>query len=281
MRWLVFGLLLFAAFGGRLAHAEAVASGETIRLSIMPFNSTMALIKTHQPLVRHLEKALGQRVLINTSADYFTHINELLAGQYDLAITGPHFGSMAADRGAVLLFRYRAVLQPVFVVRNDSPIKTLDDMRGQRIALSSRLSISSIGGVKWLQDGGLLLDKDYFLTERSTHGAAIASVAVGELDAALTTHTPLKQIPEDVRSKIRVLPMDIHSPHLMTLVNGKLGKVQIERIRKALLSFQESPEGRDFFRETSYLGYESVSAADLRSLRPYIDLTVQMMRQGR
>jgi phosphonate transport system substrate-binding protein len=181
----------------------------------------------------------------------------------------------------VLLFRYRATLQPVFVVRNDSPIKSLDDLRGKHIGLSSRLSMSSMGGVKWLHDGGLVLDKDYFLTERSTHGAAIASVAVGDLDVAITTHTPLKQVPEDVRQKIRLLPIDIHVPHLMTLANSQLGKPQIERIRKALLSFQETAEGRDFFRETAYLGYVEITLADLKSLKPFIDLTVQMMRQGR
>lgn len=265
------------AFSG-LANAQ---QPPPIKLGIMPFNSTLALIKTHQPLTRYLEAQLGRSVIIHTSADYFTFVNELLNNQFDLAIAGPHFGSMARERGAVLLYRYQAVLQPVFVVRADSAIKHLDDLRGKRIGLSSRLSMSSIGGVKWLHDSGLRLDKDYQLVERSTHGAAIAAVAVGELDAALTTHTPLKQIPEDVRAKIRVLPLDIHVPHLMTLANPRLGAKEIERIRVALRNFPATPEGQEFFRETGYLGYADITPADMQSLKPYVELTVQMMRQGR
>jgi phosphonate transport system substrate-binding protein len=68
--------------------------------------------------------------------------------------------------------------------------------------------------------------------KRSTHGAAIAAVAVGEYDAAITTHTPLNQIPPDVRAKIRVLPVNIHAPHLMTLAHTRLGAGPVERARQ-------------------------------------------------
>lgn len=259
----------------------AVAERPPIKLGIMPFNSTLALIKTHQPLTRHLESQLQRHVAVYTSADYYTFVNELLDGQFDIAIVGPHFGSMARDRGAVLLFRYQADLQPVFVVRGDSDIRDLDGLRGKNIGLSSPLSISSIGGVKWLQDRGLKLNRDYRLVTHSTHGAAIAAVAIGEQEAALTTYTPLKQVPDDIRSKVRILPLDIHVPHLMTIANPNLGAAEIARIREALRSFQRTPEGQEFFRETGYLGYAEISQADIRALKPFVDLTLQLMREGK
>jgi len=275
-------LILTSALGGLLGMDLAQAQSlPPLKMGIMPFNSTLALIKTHQPLIQHLESKLGRRINVFTSTDYFTFVNELLDGHFDLAIAGPHFGSMAQERGSVLLFRYKADLQPVFVVRTDSNLKILDDLRGKRVGLSSRLSISSIGGVKWLQDKGLALSKDYQLVERSTHGAAIAAVAVGELDAALTTFTPLKQVPDDVRAKVRVLPLDIHSPHLMTLAHTRLGAQEIERVRNALRSFPETPAGRGFFQETGYGGYAEISASDLKTLKPFVDLTVEMMRQNK
>jgi len=269
---LAFGVvLMFAAVLGRAEEAP-------LRLGIMPFNSALALIKTHQPLRLHLERQLGRRVEIFTSADYYTFINELLAGHFDLAIAGPHFGRMASGRGWVPLVRYRADLQPVLVVAAGSPIQKLSDLRGKRIGLSSRLSISSIGGMKWLEEQGMRLGRDFQVFERATHGAAVAAVAVGELDAALTTYTPLRQIPEDVTSRVRVLPLDIRVPHLMTLVRQDLGGKVVEQVRAALLSFPDTAEGKAFFDATGYEGYQPVSAQDIARLQPLVSLTLQMMR---
>jgi ABC-type phosphate/phosphonate transport system substrate-binding protein len=67
-------------------------------------------------------------------------------------------------------------------------------------------------------------------------------------------------------------------PHLMTLAHGRLGAPAIEQVRKALLSFQKTPAGETFFRDTGYNGYVAVTPDDIEKLRPFVDLTVQMMR---
>lgn len=264
-----------------LALWAAEACGQTLaplRMGIMPFNSPVTLLKTHQPLIRHLEASLGRTVAVSTSTDYTTFVNQLLDGQFDIAIAGPHFASMARERGAILMLRYKADLQPVFVVQQASPIHRAEDLHGSRIGLSSPLSMSSIGGVKWLLDQGFVLGKDFRLRDYSSHGAAIAAVVVGDVDAALTTHTPLRQVPDDIRNKTRVLASDVRMPHLITVANQRLGQSEISRIRQALQSFEHTAAGRDFFRDTGYLGYSEVSAADLQNLKPFVELTVQMMR---
>lgn len=258
--------------------AEPVAP---LKLGIMPFNSALALIKTHQPLTTYLEKQLKRKITIYTAPDYVTYVKQLLAGDFDLAIAGPHFGAMASEQGQVPLFRYRAELLPLFVVRNESPVTTLKELRGKRIGLSSNLSISSIGGLKWLHDHGYKPGRDYQLREFATHGAAIAAVAVGELDAAVTTYTPLRQVPPDIRAVLRTLETGASIPHLMTLANASLGNNQIALIRAALESFQSSPEGIAFFRDTGYVGYAPVSAEDIASLQPLIELTRSLLDQAK
>lgn len=259
------------------ALVEAGFAAEPLRLGIMPFNSALSLVRTHAPLRDHLQARLGRPVEIFTSADYFTYINDTLDGRFDLLIAGPHFAVMASERGYLPLARYQAVLQPVIVVRKDAGIRGIADLRGKRIGLSSRLSISSIGGVRWLQDAGLQFGRDYQLQERATHGAAIAAVAVGELDAALTTYTPLRQAPADVQAALAELPTDIKVPHLMTLAHSRLGQAEIGRLRTALAEFPATQAGRGFFEQTGYLGYEDVSAADLKAMRPYVELTRRLM----
>ena len=77
--------------------------------------------------------------------------------------------------------------------------------------------VSSIGGIDWLRQQGLRPNVDFKVVEYSSHGAAVAAVAAGAADAAVTTHTPLRQIPEDLRQQVRLLASDIRMPHVMTL----------------------------------------------------------------
>ncbi|MEW5789857.1 MAG: phosphate/phosphite/phosphonate ABC transporter substrate-binding protein [Pseudomonadota bacterium] len=248
-----------------------------LRLGIMPFNSTLALIKTHQPLRQHLEASLGRPVEIYTSADYAAFHRDSLAGAFDLLITGPHFGVMCMEQGYVPLFHYKASLRPIFVVRADAGIRAADQLKGKRVGLSNRLSVSSIVGLKWLADNGLQAGRDFDVLEKSTHGAAIAAVAVGDLDAALTTYTPLKQVPPDVRAKVAELPTTVQVPHLMTLAQGRLGQATVDQVRDALAAFPATPEGLAFFKDTGYQGYDAIGPGDLKILQPYVPIVKQMM----
>lgn len=255
----------------------AAQAADSLKLGIMPFNSALALIKTHQPLRQALESRLGRPIEVYTEADYPAFVRESLGGRYDLLITGPHFAVMSIEKGYVPLVHYRAPLQPVFVVRPDSEISAPEKLRGRTIGLSSRFSISSIGGMWWLADKGLMSPRDYKIREYPTHGAAVAAVAVGEVDAALTTHTPLKQVPKDIRDRVTLLPSDIRIPHLMTLAHERLGASEIEALRRALAEFAGSEEGRRFFLETGYEGYDAVSDADIKALVPYVAIVRQQL----
>jgi len=256
----------------------AAETPQQLRLGIMPFNSTLALIRTHNPLRLHLQKELGQPVDIYTSADYVAFQKDSLAGEFDLLITGPHFGVMLLDAGYKPLVRYDTTLQPVFVLRKDSKITKVKDFRGKRIGLPNQLSLSAMGGLSWLREHGLVAGRDFTVLEKPTHGAAVASVAVGDIDAALTTYTPLKQIPADVRARIQVMPTDVKIPHLMTLAHERLGKKMIQRTLKVLTSFPATPEGELFFRDTGYHGYLPIDEESIEKLSPYVPIVKELMQ---
>jgi len=95
LRGFFLALLLTAAASGTSVLAEETP----LKFGIMPFNSTLALIKTHQPLRQALERHLGRPIEVYTEADYTSFVRESLAGRYDILITGPHFAVMSIDKG--------------------------------------------------------------------------------------------------------------------------------------------------------------------------------------
>ncbi|NTV11211.1 MAG: phosphate/phosphite/phosphonate ABC transporter substrate-binding protein, partial [Zoogloea sp.] len=168
-------LASLAALPVLLCSRPLSAQTQPLRLGIMPFNTPLSLMRAHQALRDSLATQLRRNVEIGTSADYITFLNDSLDARFDLLITGPHFGVMSMEKGYEPLFHYRAKLVPVFVVRTESNLHDPQKLRGKLIALSSRLSISSVGGLRWLEQHGLKVGRDIGVIEKPTHGAAIAA----------------------------------------------------------------------------------------------------------
>lgn len=265
-----------AALGLGLAAPRAFAqskAGEVqpLRMGVHPYNSTLALVAIHQPLVRYLEKALGRPVEFYTAADFDSYVASLLGGDYDLAICPPHFAVLASNRGMAPLVHYQLRLEPILLVRADGKLRTLKDLRGKRIAMADRTALIRIAVVKQLEENGLVAGRDYEIVEKPSHGASVAAAAVGEVDAGVITITILKQLPEDVQQQLRIIGTGISFPNLVTMAKRSFGTAELFRIRDALLAFQATAEGKEFFFKSGFGGYEEVKIAEFDSLKPYVD----------
>lgn len=263
-----------------LVGQPALSEESTLRLGILPYNSTLALIKTHQPLRQFLQAKLGRPVEIFTASDYQSYLREQLQGNYDLMITPPHFAVLAKDKGYIPLLHYKARLEPIMVMRKDDPSHNIQGLKGRRIAMVNRFAFVSIVGEKWMNDNAMRPQRDFTVIERPTHGAAIAAVAVGDADGALTTTTLLGQVPDDVRQQLRYVSFGVKLPHVAFMAHQRLGGAEIKRIKEALLAFASAPEGQVFFKETSYLGFEEISDSEMAVFQPYVVILKQQLGPG-
>lgn len=263
-----------------LIALPAFAGGESLRLGIMPFNSPLALLRVHQPLREHLQARLGMPVDIVTSPDFPRYVDDVRNGRFDVVILAPHFAILAyQDKGFRPLLHYRNLLEPLLVVRRDSSIQQPADIRGKAVAVASKLALVTIVGLQRFRQDGIAYPREVRLEERGTHGAAIAAVAVGEVDAALTVDTTLRQVPGDIQAKLRTIPLGVSLPHLVTMANPALGEPLIDKIRAALASFPDTDGGRRFFAETGYGGYDILDRQDVRQLTPYADIARQLLNE--
>lgn len=273
---------LFFLFCLLLLGSASVRSEEVLRVGVMPFNSQLALLRFHQPLREHLQARLGIPVEIRTSPDFPAYVKDVLGGRFDVIVLAPHFAVLAyQDAGYRPLFHYRNTLEPLLVVRRDSPIDSPADMRGRTVAVASKLALVSIVGLQRFRQEGVPYPQAIKLDERVTHGTAIAAVAVGEVDAALSVETTLRQVPPDVREKLRAINLGVSLPHLVTMANASLGDERIARLRAALAAFPETEAGRRFFVETGYGGYDPFTREDIRQLQPYADVVRQLLGEER
>lgn len=270
-----------AAAAAAVVPTATRAEARPLRVALLPFTDTMALLRMYQPLRSALGVRLGRPVELFTAADFAAHFADIREGDFDLAITGPHFGAWAVERGHRPLLRYKPMLRPLVVVRKDSGITDVSALRGRVVALSNRLSVSSISGEAWLASTGLRAGRDYRLQVSPTHTTAIMAVALGEVDAAITTHTPIRQAPEDVRGRLATIESPTGVPHLFTIANAAMPAAEAGAVRQALLDFAATAEGKAFLAESGYQDYVDITAADVAAMAPVIEvLTAILAEEG-
>ncbi len=247
-----------------------------LRVGLLPTQPTLALLRLYAPLRQGLLQGLGRPVEFYTAANFRAHLGDLRSQSFDLLITAPHLGVIAADLGYVPLFRYKVELRPAIIVAKNGGITSPAQLRNQRVLTADSMAALSLVAEYWLErDFNLVSGRDYDLIEASTHGNAIRGVALGDASAAISGTTPLRQASEAVRDKVSTIECPVVAPHQSILAHPRLGAGLIAEIRQTLAAFPDSSAGRDFFAATGFQGLLPLTEDDIQAARPYTDLLLK------
>lgn len=254
----------------------AVAGDEnlTIRFGIAPFSSAASIVKTHRPLRDYLSERLSSSVVIYTSVNHEAFLNDGLENRFDLIATPAHFAPFFIEKGFVPLVKYKTPLDLIFVVRNDSAIAKISDLKGKRVGIPDYLSLYYVVGARWLNEHKAQIG-DYAQVREPGHAAAISSVAAGKIDAAITGTPPFTLTAASFRSRLKAIEFEkVELPSLITMAHQSLGEETIAKLQAALKAFHTTKEGEEFFHFMGYDGYLTVTPSDIESanaFRPYVE----------
>lgn len=187
-------LILLLALG--MAGVSAAATAETYKISIMPrfFNDKLTAMMT--PLIEYLHQQTGLDIELVLASDNADYTKRLKAGTIAIGFQNPVvYTEVAPQHQAVASARefgenrYRGIV----IVRPDSPIKALKDLRGKHVMiagkntagayLSQKLSLSEIG----IPITDLKVDT---AAENREENVDIA-VSVGDVDAGFVRESSL------------------------------------------------------------------------------------------
>lgn len=125
--------------------APAVQAEEVIRVSGIPDENPTELARKYQPLVDHLEKSLGVKVVYVPVIDYGAAVSALSAGKIDFAwLGGFTFVQAKVMAGArpVVMRDIDREFHSVFIANTASGINKPEDMRGKSFAFGAKSSTS-------------------------------------------------------------------------------------------------------------------------------------------
>ena len=190
------GLALLLAFPGAGRPAEMPAEGadrpaveQPLLFGVVSFYYPRRMFLKYGPLVDYLTEHTGRRWELRLGATYDQTVNELCSGRLTAAYLGPltyvrAHAICGAEPVARLNTGGRETYQSYILVREDSPIRTLADLKGKRFAFGSALSTSShLVPRAILAEAGLELGRDISCLYLEHHEEAARAVESGEADA--------------------------------------------------------------------------------------------------
>lgn len=253
-----------------IAAAPAYPAGNEIVLGVFPYVTADQLIKSHAPLQRYISETLRRPVALVSAPDFVTFDQRTRHGDYDLVLTAPHFGRVAEVRDDFRrVARTRNEVQAVFLVPNNSPIRGLRDLRGKTVMIAEPVSMLYQLAVHRMREIGLVPGRNVTILDTRTHNNAILAPLHGEADAGVTGLMIWEKLAGEYRQQLRVIGRSGKAPGLMVMANPRFRAQDVATLRRALLRFQRTPEGKAYFRATGLEGFDVIDDATMISLDAY------------
>jgi phosphonate transport system substrate-binding protein len=270
--WLL--LLFVLVFVAAPLWAADSGSKPTVQFGIIPRYNPMLMYRSYQPLMDYLTENTPYRFELKLARDYTEAVALLRDGVTPIASLGDvTFTEAQRNFGAVPILKplnadgipsYRSII----IVRQDSPIHTLDDLRGKRFAFGDPHSTSGnlIPRFFLFQHGITLFDLEEFVTLGS-HDAVAKAVLKGKVDAGavkdviayryrehglrfLAESEPIPSVPIVVRKEA--------PPELVAAVKKALLAIDAGDSRQQELMKEWDPEFRNGFVEASDADYRLI-----------------------
>lgn len=239
-------------------------------LGVFPYVTARQIVEIYRPMVKALENKLQRRVLLFTAPDFITFAERTRQGKYDILLTAPHLAWLAHEEARYLpLLKYDLSIHGLLVVKSDSQLKHLEDLRGHTIATPDSLALVVLAGKIEMAASGLRVNIDYQLKPSGTHINAAMQVIHGRADGAILAQQTYKLMRPELQQQLRVLAITPRLSSLMYLTHPRLPVTEVQSIRTALLDFSASPDKQARKHHRSNGAIEPIDDAMFQALSPY------------
>ncbi|MEB3295053.1 MAG: phosphate/phosphite/phosphonate ABC transporter substrate-binding protein [Synechococcales bacterium] len=249
----------------------------SLRISVLPTQSKTDQEKMIAPLDAHLEKVLGQPVEFLIAKSYKDNIDMLVDGRANAAYTATVSYLEALERGAKIepiaapidQSTHRSWYRACMITANQSNIKTLQDLKGKRVAFVDLFSTSGyLLQLAALKQAGIDPARDFAeVIFGESHSKTLDLLEAGKVDAIATSipsylkrQTLGKLTPQNSRVFWESQPV----PHSPFLVSTDLPPEMIDKLKEAFLTV---PAGLEDLVGAQAEGYTLVVASDYQPMQ--------------
>ena len=252
--------------------ATMSVQAENLTFGIVPQQSATKLAALWTPILSYLSNKSGVELSFATAPDIPTFEKRVFDGEYDIAYMNPyHFTFFNEHRGyRSMVRRDDKGIQGIVVVRKDSPIQSLNELQGERIAFPSPAAFAAtLLPQGELAKKGISIEPVYV----GSHDSVYLSVAGEFFNAGGAIGRTLATTKPEIRDQLRVLwKTEFYTPHAVA-AHPRVSDEVRSKITDAFLTMNSDPKGQALLQT---LSMESITAAqdsdwdDVRSLKLHL-----------
>ncbi len=269
MKFFVLFFLIVSLFSN-LKQVEAAS----YKLSMLPRYSTEEIYNRITPLTEYLKKKTGLDVSPTLTTTFDQYTKQLQNGRISIGFENPYIYVLASNNHEAIAMAVKGAdgdkFRGIIITKNDSPIRSLSDLKGKRISI---VGYSSAGG--YLSQRLTLLDENIDVrTDCQVEEApenkqenVVFAVFTGDADAGFIRESALARMEQFVpMGVIRVLARTAWLPNWALSVRRSMAKEDKDKIIKAIRALpKDSPALKALhikaFRPAADSDYDPVRSA--------------------
>lgn len=237
--------IIFAAVLVFAIPSNTLARTTPYQFGVFPFLPSRALEKIFAPMAASISEALGREVQFKSSLSYRNFMERSDSEQYDIAFVQPFdYVRLADEHNYVPLAARGEKLSAVIVVKKDSNIKSVSDLKGKVIALPPDVAAVSRLTIAYLTEHGVIPGQDVEIRHLRSHASCMQQVLVGLADACGTAPPAIRFFENKMKVKFSTLAQTKKIPHTLFVASKRLSPEEHDKIRDRILSWGETEEGR-------------------------------------
>ncbi len=254
--------ILLAACGAAAGTPTPSEEAEKQELSMafVPSRDTTEIQLSGKNIADFLSKETGYKITSTTATSYAAVTQSITSKKTDLAWISPLSYAQARDQNGCYPITasvrngtkgYKAFI----VVKSDSPIQKIEDLKGKKFAFGDPLSASSTLYPKAaMLKAGIKTDAD--LTSQNISSASSVAIAVyqGQVDAGAFYDDARKNTEvigkfPDILEKTRIIWTSELIPADPQVVRKDLNKAQVAKLKAAMLKMNTDPQAKQFIKD--------------------------------
>jgi phosphonate transport system substrate-binding protein len=261
-------LLALASLPPTVWSAESRPATNEYVFGVFPHLPPRDLEEVYGPMAADLTSHIGRRVVLASSTTFERFSESLDKGQFDVAFVQPFEYIRIAEKFGYLPLASRTErLSGIVVVAMDSPLKSLADLKGKRLALPPDSAAVTQLILRHLRQGGVQPGRDVAVSHHRSHVSCMQQVVIGEADGCGTAAPALRFFQNKMNVELKTVVTTRDIPHSLFVAHPRVPEKVRALLRERIINWSNTEEGKKILARGELTPFKHVADREYNVVR--------------